>query len=76
MSNVLLVLHVGNWDGVQCKFISCSVKINWFKHFQLLMRETTYRQHINLIPILFSSTLFVVCFEKGQYFRVYHLKVG
>jgi len=58
------------------KFISRFVKINWFKRFQLLMRDTTYRQHINLIPILFSSTLFVVYFEKGQYFRVYHLKAG
>jgi len=58
------------------KFVSRFVKINWFKRFQLLMRETTYRQHFNLIPILFTSTLFVVYFEKGQYFRLYHLKVG
>jgi len=50
-------------------FISRFVKINWFKRFQLLMRETTYRQHINLIPTLFSSNLFVVKFEKGPVFQ-------
>ena len=76
MFNMLLVLNVGYWGGLQWhEFISCFVKINSFKRFQILTGETTYRQHINLIPMLFSSTLWFIL-KKVSISEYINLKVG